>query len=329
MTKKEFQVLLDKYLSGLANQHEEKQLFDWYAEFEGKDIHPDEIPTQQEQEHLFADLESHLGYTEYNKTSKLSYIRIAASVFVAAILAGMVYHLLNKQDTIGTRMQQQSIATAKGQRSKFTLADGTLVWLNADSKLSFPKTFATGKREVALTGEAYFEVKHDTKHPFIVHTHELDVQVLGTVFDVKAYPKDKTAETSLIKGLVKITLKDHKAMLLHPNQKLILTKQHNEVSNKPTHMALYALHANPQAVAAAETGWKEGYLSFEDERFEDLAIELERWFNIKVSFENTKLKDYRFTGTLNDADLHTVMEALMLSRHFNYREEANRTIIIY
>ena len=118
----------------------------------------------------------------------------------------------------------KEIATKNGVSTKMVLPDGSTVWLNAGSKLDYTKIGSTGNREVQLTGEAFFDVVKNPERPFIIHTSKIDVKVLGTKFNVKAYPEDKTVETSLVQGSVEVFVKNRpgEKYLLKPNQKLVL-----------------------------------------------------------------------------------------------------------
>lgn len=333
MTRQQFSKLLNKYLSGNASQEEEALLFDWYNRSGEGPIAPEHMPTIEEQEALFSNIQQHIQHTSVRRSRVRLLTGIAASLVLAVSFAFSGYYFFNKHRLTGRAIPDQSMITAKGEKRKINLPDGTLVWLNADSKLSFPSVFGLAKREVTLTGEAYFEIAPNAHSPFVVHTSEVDVQVLGTVFNIKAYPTDKKVETSLISGAVQVSMGkgDPQPRLLHPGQKLVLLKNLHpgKAAQDKCSIQLDSIVQDRQFNTARETSWRKGVLSFENERFDDLAIELERWFNIKVVFENQELKSYRFTGALNDAALPTVMEALMLSRHFNYRKGEGNNIIVY
>jgi transmembrane sensor len=333
MNKQKFRKLLDKYLSGKISPEEEQLLFDWYDTFNNDSFVPDEELSTEEQEELFSDIRSRINVgDDSSKVRNLSFIfKVAASIILMVSVLG-AWYIISKRNNSAADGGQTIVITAKGQRKSFTLPDGTTVWLNSDSRLSYPIQFDKKQRLVTLAGEAYFEVKHNAAHPFIVHTSKIDIQDIGTVFDVKAYPLENKVETSLIKGAVQVSVLqgDKKIVILQPQQKFVL------VTSTLSHMAAscdssFVSHTttDPESQVARETEWRKGFLSFDNESFSDLAIELERWYNIKVIFQNPAFKNYRFTGTLNDEGFDTVMEALMLSEHFNYRKEDDHTVIIY
>jgi transmembrane sensor len=331
MTRKDFQELLRKVNSGKASPEEEKALFDWYAAFEQEELPEDGILTELEQEELLADIRSkRLSARPVYRSLSVIY-KIAAFISFGGFLLWLGYAYQNHQ----TKARLSYSIVPKGERRKLILSDSTIVWLNADSKISYPEHFAGHSREIFLSGEAYFEVKHDASRPFTVHTRNIDVRVLGTVFDVKAYPHDQKVETSLIRGLVRVTIhngkKSGQQVLLHPNQKIVLPNfpeaddGKGSILGDPRNM----VKETPGSQLTKETGWRNNSLSFENEQFSDLAPKLERWFDIRVVIQNPQLNKLRFTGTLDNASFETVMQALMLSGHFNYRKEADHTIVIY
>ena len=116
------------------------------------------------------------------------------------------------------------INTAEGSRTHLTLPDGTKVWLNAGSHLSYGKTYNAATREVNLTGEAFFDVARNSQKPFLIHTARIDIQVLGTSFNVKSYPTDRTTEATLIRGSIEVSIKDRPSekIILRPNEKLVI-----------------------------------------------------------------------------------------------------------
>jgi ferric-dicitrate binding protein FerR (iron transport regulator) len=331
MTRKDFQELLKKVNTGKASPEEEKVLFDWYAAFEQEALPEDGVLTETEQEELLADLRSKTSSTRPSNQGLNIIYKIAASIFFGGCLLLSWYFYQNHQ----TKEELSYSIVPKGERRKLILSDSTVVWLNADSKLSYPEHFGNHSRDITLSGEAYFEVKHDASRPFTVHTRNIDIRVLGTVFDVKAYPHDQKVETSLIHGLVRVTIhngkKSGQQVILHPNQKFVLPNSPEadggqaNFAVEPQKMVMEA----PGLQLAKETGWRNNSLSFENEQFSELVPRLERWFDIKVVVQKPEMNNLRFTGTLDNASLETVMQALMLSAHFNYRKEGDHTIVIY
>ncbi|WP_407527669.1 FecR family protein [Lacibacter sp. MH-610] len=238
---------------------------------------------------------------------------------------------------------QGVVETKKASKTKLVLPDGSTVWLNSGSKLSYQNMMSKAdKREVTLTGEAYFDVTRNPKRPFIIHTSSIDVKVLGTEFNVKAYPDDATVETSLIHGSVQVYLKNDpsKSYLLKPNEKLILYKPGDVVNTtKRSSSDLKSFGSIPKVAVeklnyingspvATEAAWVKNQLSFNDESFKDIAVKLERWYDVEFEFKNNQLELERLTGSLPSASLKQALDAWKFTTPgFNYRIEDKKVII--
>lgn len=172
-----------------------------------------------------------------------------------------------------------TVMTSRGGEYKLILADGTKVWLNADSWLEFPVKFVGYQREVSVKGEAYFEVAKDSLHPFVVNTDKAKIRVLGTTFNVRAYP-DELYRTTLLEGSVEI-VHQGKMVKLKPNEQWILEGGIGQVAV-----------VEPRVVS----GWVNGSFAFENELLTVVFQELERWYDVEVFIANAKLEELRFTG---------------------------------
>ncbi|WP_346320612.1 FecR domain-containing protein [Chitinophaga sp. YIM B06452] len=257
-------------------------------------------------------------------------LRAAAAVFFLAA-AGYIIKAsgLLPGDGSGLRADYN----VRGTRSHIKLADGTTVWLNSDSELKYPMRFKGATREVYLRGEAFFDVAKDASKPFIVHTETMHVNVLGTSFNIKAYPEDSASEATLITGEVMVELKNspEKKIRLRPAEKLV-------VPNKPDSLREASAGAAPVIMkptyflkadsAIIETAWVDNRLIFQDESFDRLASRMERWYNVTIHFENASIQHLRFTGIFGKEQLEQALRALQLTEHFNYRI-TDDTVIIY
>jgi ferric-dicitrate binding protein FerR (iron transport regulator) len=215
------------------------------------------------------------------------------------------------------------------------LPDGTQVWLNADSRIAYNENFQGGIREVSLEGEAYFDVVRDEKRPFIIHTTAIDIKVLGTAFNVRSYANEKNTETSLIRGSIEVTLVkslDKKKIILKPNEKLIVNNNQELLQstnhNEPV-MTLGKVNYNNHDKTAVETSWVKNKLSFDQESLENIALKLERWYDVKIEIKDSNLKNELYTGFFEDKSLQEVMEALKISAggEFNYSIEGKELTI--
>jgi ferric-dicitrate binding protein FerR (iron transport regulator) len=267
--------------------------------------------------------------------SRLRWLWLGAGVAASVLVVFLVFSPAKK--TGDKPVASNTISTRPGSKSKVELPDGTQVWLNADSKLTYAQNFIDNTREVTLTGEAYFDVAHATsaetgqKIPFIIHTSSIDIRVLGTAFNVRSYPGEKTVETALIRGSVEVTLHNNpdKKIVLKPDEKLIV-KNDNAiiVSNKPPladsadnepMMTVSKIHPYKEDTTAHyETLWVKNKLAFENEPFDRMLPELERWYSVSIVLKNETLEGLHFTGVFENKSLADVMEALSLAQGFHY-----------
>lgn len=218
------------------------------------------------------------------------------------------------------------VQTLTGEKRKITLPDGTIVTINAASRLSFPTSFKDSIREVYLLGEAFFDVKKDRLHPFIIHTGKMDIRVLGTAFNVKAYGNDKFAETTLIRGSVQVTLTDRPKdrIILKPTEKLVVKY------DAPANIDTSAIAEKSNALSAItylqkrdntviETSWLENKLIFKDEDFESLAHSLERRYGVRIQFHDASIRALKFTGIFEKETITEALNALQLTESFKYQ----------
>lgn len=271
--------------------------------------------------------------------SRLRWLWWASGVAASLLIAFLVFSPAEKKGS--KPVASNIVSTRPGSKSKVELPDGTQVWLNADSKLTYGQNFSGNTREVNLTGEAYFDVAHATspetgqRIPFIIHTNSIDIKVLGTAFNVRSYPGEKTTETALIRGSVEVTLHNNpdKRIILKPDEKLVvsngditvignqLAKNDSAASSPESEpmMTVSKLHPCKQDTASHyETMWVKNKLAFENESLDRMLPEIERWYNVTVQLKNDSLNGLHFTGVFENKSLADVMEALSLSRGFHY-----------
>jgi len=194
-----------------------------------------------------------------------------------------------------------------------------------------------------LNGEAYFDVTKNAEKPFIIHTKKMDVKVIGTAFNVRSYNYEKTAEASLIRGTIEVTLKDRKdqVITLKPNEKIsIATDEPKQQVSKPSkttavkndvkpipQIIVKELKQNPTNNIIAEIAWTQNKLYFEDESLENIAPMLERWFGKKVEITNASLKNLRYYGNFEKETMEEVLTYLKLSKRFNFKIEPDSVVI--
>lgn len=240
------------------------------------------------------------------------------------------------------------ITTKNGSRTKLQLPDGTQVWLNSGSKLSYDKSYGNGLREVSLSGEAFFDVVKNPSLPFVIHTTSIDIKVLGTAFNVKSFPNEKNTETSLIRGSIEVTLKNTSRgkIILKPNEKLISANQDSSYTltgpgqqarlhapavkapekQEPLVMVSHITYS-PRDSSVIETSWMDNKLIFRSETFEELAVKMERWYGVSIRFADESIKPRRLNGIFENESIQQALEALQLITPFSYKMNKNEIVI--
>ena len=278
--------------------------------------------------------------TVVTKPGKYRGILLAASVAAAVIIVALLALQTNNKQVLKNELAANVVTTRPGSKSKVQLPDGTQVWLNADSKISYKNNFLGDIREVTLSGEAFFDVVKDKTRPFIIHTGSIDLKVLGTAFNVRSYPNEKTTETSLIRGSVEILLHNNpdKKYILKPNEKLVVnnsitkaagSKNQDENTGQDQQiMTLSKILFDKQDSSNIETRWTNDLLDFDGTPFANIVTELERLYKVKFIIKDEKLKQVRFTGVFSNKSLDEVMEALRISGQFQYKFK-NDVVIVW
>jgi ferric-dicitrate binding protein FerR (iron transport regulator) len=253
----------------------------------------------------------------------------AAAVFVGCMISGAV--IFNQHAHQGETTAKDDIVTTRGTKSKIILPDGTKVWLNADTRLHFDKEFNGVLREVYLDGEAFFDVTKDKNRPFIVHTSDIDIRVLGTAFNVKSYKEEATIEATLIHGSIQVTRQKEciPKIILSPHEKLVFNKLVGKTPESPDHL-LPVKEKDPQYLVSkilqntnndssiVETAWVHNRLLFDGDTFKQLAVKMERWFDVQIKFENAEVANYRLRGAFEDETIGEALKALQQIAHFKF-----------
>lgn len=307
------QELLYKYFRGTASIEEEKRILDWVdASEENREAFL--------KERMLFDIALFSGKQDAKKkTIRMMPMlrwttRIAAAVIVAVAGYFMtVDYLYNKNS------QLQTITVPAGQRAQITLADGTHVWLNSKSTLTYAANFGREERNVKLDGEAYFEVAKNKSIPFYVHTEMHNVRVVGTCFNVCAYNDSKEFETTLVEGIVDIYT---------PADDQVVTRlQKNEF------FANYDGRCKKTILPSYEyLRWKEGLYCFDDVPFSGILDKLEKYYNVKITVTSPRLLTHQgLTGKFREQDgIEHILRAISKEHPFKFRiNEEKDSIIIY
>jgi transmembrane sensor len=232
--------------------------------------------------------------------------RIAAILLLPVIIVSAIYFNSQKTNRNQLATVYNTVETPLGMRSSLTLPDGTKVWLNAGSKLSYPVLFSNDRREVSLSGEAYFEVKKDHKWPFMVCAGNMNVVVSGTIFNCNAYPENNQIQTVLVEG--EVTLLNESATeleTLNPGDLAVFSKSNQHISKTKTDLQKYI-------------AWKSGKLMFREDKMNLVVEKLERWYNVEFEIKDKEIADYIYTATFIDESLDQVLKMLSLSAPIRY-----------
>ena len=253
------------------------------------------------------------------------WLKLAAAIILIPLVCGvLLFSTGNDDDLFLLTAEQESILEKRvnplGQKSVLFLSDGTKVWLNAASKISYLRNFAgSDTRDVYLEGEAFFDVAHDVHKPFVVHTSSIKIKVLGTSFNVKSYAEEKTIETTLVHGKVRIEQSDVKGnrigdVELKPNQRAVFNKESKII--------------NVREVAPGNTGsWKQDRLVFEEESIDNVIMQMERWFDVKIYVENKGNLDCKLTASIEKESLEEVLRLLEASHKIRYKINGSEVFI--
>ena len=212
-------------------------------------------------------------------------------------------------------IRNHTVYVPKGKQYDMMLEDGTRVWLNSDSRVRFPSVFGNGERRVEIEGEVYFQVRADAARPFVVEAGGQEVTVLGTEFNVAAYPEDALILTTLVSGKVSVANGHGMETILRPNEQAEFDRTSKGISVR---------EVNAPDVAA----WKDGFFAFDENTLEQVLQKLSRWYNIEVSFRDESLKSIMFKGTLPKFDdVERVLGFIEKSGTVKFDLRGNRVIV--
>lgn len=339
----EIEKLISKFIDGSYNQEDKERLHKYikdsykdkslndlllkhWNDLEEKNIFIDEGRLNslkiQLQKRIFPEAANENSENKNQLYSWKSFFSKAAAILAIPLLLTSIYvsyHLGKNKGLQGSgNAVIQEIVSSPGSRVHFKLPDQTDVWLNSGSKLEFPTSIATNdQRRVKLSGQGYFKVAHDEKHPFFVETNSFTVKVLGTSFDVSCYDNDNSFSSTLEKGSISILNKNNKEIgRLVPGEKAVIEKANELMSINKVETELV-------------TSWKDGKLIFRNTPLPEVTKQMERWFNCKIEVDS-KLADsgISYTATIQQETIEEVLKMIEISTHVKTKIE-NRNVKIW
>jgi ferric-dicitrate binding protein FerR (iron transport regulator) len=234
--------------------------------------------------------------------------RVAAVLLLPLLVYSGYQTIHNKSQKENVLLQ--TVSSRQGMVAEFSLPDGTRVWLNSGSQLQFPVSFASDKREVSLKGEAFFEVTRNEKQPFIVSARDLNVEVLGTSFNLISYEEEEQSEVILFEGKVKLSAESGSIIkelgTMHPGQRAVYTEGSKSLNTHEVDLHKYI-------------AWREGNLVFQDDSMNDVVKRLSRWFNVEIIIDDPEINEYIYKATFRNENLKQVLNLLKLSAPIDYR----------
>lgn len=267
---------------------------------------------------------------------KFHWYSVAAAIAAITLLASGYFYWNRTGKPTVNEIARNQVFMKRGNRFSVKLPDGSLIWMNSGSKLTYGDSFTKGNRDVYLEGEAYFNIQKDEAHPFIIHTQKMDIKVLGTVFNVKAYPEDQMTEAALLSGKISVNIKGGEAqynrdIVLQPAQKLVVNNSANldqhfstdELMDASSPISIVPIHSVAGNAICDEVGWVYNKLIFKDQTFQALAVRMERWFDVNIYFEDNSLKTETFNGVFENENITEALKALQLATDFSFRHEGN------
>lgn len=308
------QDLLYKYFKGTATIEEEKQILDWVEASE-------ENREAFLKERMLYDISLFTGKqnAKQKKVARLIPMFRWSARIAAAIIVGVCGYFMTADYIYNKDAQLQTITVPAGQRAQITLADGTRVWLNSKSTLTYASNFGRNERNIELDGEAYFEVAKNKKIPFYVNTEMHNVKVVGTCFNVCAYKNSKEFETTLVEGIVDIYI---------PNNDKVVTRL-----QKDEFFANYDGRLKKTILPSYDyLRWREGLYCFDDVPFGGIIDKLEKYYNIKITVTSSRLLNHEgLTGKFREQDgVEHILRTIAKDHPFKFSiNEAKDSIIIY
>lgn len=319
MTEDEFHSILDRYRKGECSEEEEKMVEEFYQKNQDK---PSVVATWTAEEkeaarsairqQVWKHVREPISKTRHEK--RYSWLKMAAAVLLL-VAAGLGAYVSLQQDPPTTTYLTK--ATQRGQQATITLGDGSIVKLNAESSITFPEVFSGEIRDISLVGEAFFEVKRNPSKPFVIQSGDLQTTVLGTSFNVEAYPGEEEIKVTVATGKVKVSHGPGRAeaSILTPGQQVRYHTITKAVEKREVSLASFL-------------DWREGIIRFDDIPLKKALKILERWFDTEIWLENPALGECYIKSTYRQESLENILESMKFINALEYEFQDEKTVLI-
>lgn len=315
MTKEEFNNMVERYLAGEATPSEKRLIDNFFHAKQKKHALNDGIGNE-----MWKFIESHVQPAlPVRATRKVKLLHVLMTLSVLAVLcSGFFYY---QYTVINEASEWITKEAPYGQKSIVTLTDGSKVFLNSGSSISFPREFSQEIREITLSGEAFFEVVKNPAQPFIVRSANVTTKVLGTSFNIQAFVGNEirvTVETGKVQ--VDATIQDEESgtrmrqVFLNPSEQAVLKGQEWSTSRVDLNNSL---------------AWRNNTIRFDEATMAEVANELERWYNVRMSFENEGIRNCLINGQFKDQSLENVLKSIQYMYNVDFKYTNQNQIILY
>lgn len=320
----EIEKIVIKSFSGEITQEEKAVLTQWlkesadnekyYAQLKnvwqvsGVSFRPEEIDFEKAENLVLEKIHKKTSSSRRGSLALMVWWQRIAAIIVLPLLLSLLYLLSSRATIKDTEIVYQEVMSPPGTCSKVKLSDGTTVWLNSKSVLRYPIVFQKDQREVFLAGEAYFEVKSDKQHPFIVKTREMYIKATGTTFNVEAFDSDNITAVTLIEGKVKVNIKGKGGMDIIPNQRI---SYDNKIDS------YHIETVNPYKWYA----WKDGVLMFRDDPLDYVFKRIGLTYNISIEVKDKELAKHPYRATFEGESIDEILRLIKMTAPIQYVTE--------
>lgn len=319
----EIQYIITKVLANSASKEEQDLLNDWLREkpenkqdFELKRQQWEEmllVVDAEDKKRVFTNIKNRIGQDNkvvgFNDRSKKKqswgWMKVAASVVTFISLGALSYYEISDPFSHLNLIGYDLVEVDAGNQQTQLLADGSTVYLNGDSRLKYKVNSEANERKLYLEGEAFFDVARDEAKPFIIDLENSTVQVLGTSFNIKAYPEDGQISTSVITGRVAFEASRSESLVLIPGNKGVIDKDKNSIAKLDVDNSM-------------DIAWMEKALYFENTSLSELAKTLYRTYGVEIKFTDGSLKDLKITAEFENEKLEEILKILKMTNEFSY-----------